>query len=116
MRSHLLTTLASDLYGVVTDSLDRARTMVEETLDIQMEARDSHYLGPYYLAKNGDERLTLRINYDSHEREWAEPEFEDTPYLLYVELTRRHQEVGKSLLQSDRIRLLRHEVIDESAG
>jgi hypothetical protein len=92
-----------DLYGCRLKDLESARTRVERVLQIGLEAHYSDYEGgDYYgLGLGDDESFTLKRNFDSVEGEWFEEEFKEYPVLLYVENTRRPEDIENRLASSD---------------
>ncbi len=81
------------LYGVRNLAIDRARELLEERLEIKMEAAESLYLGPYYRCIAGSHSLKLRLNTDplwipgaDHVNEkYAYPEFRNYSLLVAIE-------------------------------
>jgi hypothetical protein len=104
-----------DLYGFENDDIDVVRRNVEEALGLNLEENESSYhCGQYYRhGSSGQEHLILQRNFDSLEGEWAEDEFREVPLLLYVNATRRGDEIQQALvLQSPTARLLRRDTFD----
>ncbi|MBV9124912.1 MAG: hypothetical protein JO112_16280 [Planctomycetes bacterium] len=80
--------VASDLYGFHEADPAAVRLQLEQLFRTPMEPRESSYVsnGEYYALTLPDETsLSLRTNYDEQEKEWAEPDFQAFPILLYVE-------------------------------
>jgi hypothetical protein len=100
---------AYDLYGVEARDLEAARLIVEQRLGIKLQAHESSYLGEYFrLGLPGGEHLVLRRNFDDREHEWAEPEFSNRPFLLYVNETARSSELRQLLEDGKVVFHLRH--------
>ncbi len=97
-----------DLYGAAVTEVDWARTVAEQALGFRFEARDSSYVGQYYLMKgDGDERAKLMANLNPCEGELREPEFPDAQVLLYVIAARRPDEWKATLEKSGGCKHLR---------
>jgi len=83
----------TDLYGFAHNDLEEARGIVERVLGVILESHHSLHYGEYYLGRLPDEQsVHLRYNIDPlhdprtdpPEEHFAEPDFRDSPLLLYV--------------------------------
>jgi hypothetical protein len=87
-----------DLYGLPRGDLEAVRIVAERALGSKFVARESSFVGEYYLLENPEgEMLQLQWNFDPYEEEWAEPEFRDMNVLFYVGNTTRAQELERLL-------------------
>jgi hypothetical protein len=86
-----------DIYGFGTDDMDAVRCAIEEALGIHFEEHESSYLGIYFLFGDpGKEQLRLQRNIDPFDGEAAEQDFPEKPLLLFVDHTRRCEEIEKT--------------------
>jgi hypothetical protein len=93
----------SDLYGFKTSDIRTCRARIETLFGQEMQVHESSYVPgeEYYFLKLPDgERLSLQLNYDESEHEWAEDDFCSTSVLLYVEGQDRADELRKALVTS----------------
>jgi hypothetical protein len=81
-----------DLYGVRCESLSNGKELIQKSLDVIMEERDSDYTGSYYIFKaEGYRAVTLLENIDhySNDQDVAqhilEPNFPDFDIVIRVE-------------------------------
>ncbi len=102
-----------DLYGVFADNIEAARSLVERTIGLEFQAHESSYRGGAYfrLYDVGREHFILQRNYDDFEGEWFEQKYREVPFILYVNDTRRSDELREALTAQSSIRLLRHEEV-----
>ena len=101
-----------DLYGILYDDINFAKTTIENILRITMQAHDSLYLGEYFLFDDvGEEHFILQKNYNEFEDEWNEKTFSQYPLLLYVNETPRSEDLVKLLSKDEKIVFLTHQVI-----
>ncbi|MES2349852.1 MAG: hypothetical protein V4641_20000 [Pseudomonadota bacterium] len=101
-----------DLYGFLSSDIDRARNLLEASLDIKFEVRDSDYQGGEYFqwGKTSNEHFVLKRNVDSIDGKPAEISFPDHPVLFYVHDTQRSDELQARISQgAEHFDLLRHE-------
>lgn len=81
-----------DLYGYLGDDLDKAKDDAEGLLQIEMEARESFFMGgDYFLYESGkarDEYITIRPNVDLIDGGPDEIDFPDYKFLLRAGLLR----------------------------
>ena len=106
-----------DLYGCLTARLEEAKNVLETTLDIKFESRESAYQGGEYFrsGKTTDEHFVLKRNLDLFDNEAAEVSFVEYPILFYVNGTSRSLELQQKLVEKGKsIVLLRHEVLAEN--
>jgi len=104
-----------DLYGFKHDNLEAARIAVEQALGIRLVAHESLYLGGdyYRLGSMREEHFILRRNIDLLDNEPAELEFPEAGILLYVEGTKRSEELEQILTtRIAGLRLLRRKKFD----
>lgn len=104
-----------DLYGCMSDDIDGARSLLETSLGIQFESRDSDYQGGDYLqwGKTSHEHFVLKRNVDPIDGEPAEISFPMHQILFYVNDTSRSEELQKKINQEAKsFALLRHEDIE----
>ncbi|MFC5473536.1 hypothetical protein [Paraherbaspirillum soli] len=86
----------NDLYGYLLPTLEEAKSILEKTLNVEFEARDSFYHGEYYrYGKSDTEHFLLKKNMDPLDGEPAEMEFPDYSILLYVNCTMRSKELNE---------------------
>jgi len=93
----------TDLYGFKSVDIHACRDRLEGLFGQEMEVHESSYFPgeEYYLLKlPGGERLSLQLNYDEHEQEWAEDDFRAMSTLLHVEGQDRADELRKTLVDS----------------
>jgi len=93
----------SDLYGFKNVDIHTCRDRLEGLFGQAMGVHESSYVSgeEYYLLKlPGGERLSLQLNFDEHEQEWAEDDFRAMSILLYVEGQDRADELRKTLVAS----------------
>lgn len=90
------------LFGFRDSDLEAARLAAEAALGIRMTLQESSYrCGDYFrFGRDWTEHFILQKNFDTVEREWSEPAFEDFGILLYVGETDREQEIRDALIQS----------------
>ena len=75
-----------DLFGLRSDDLESARTIVEKAFEVALEPRHSSYHGGDYYSKqlsNKDEFI-LKVNSDGEEGGYAEEDYKDFNILLCV--------------------------------
>ena len=91
-----------DLYEVRAPSLLDARREVERVLGVVFGEHESGYHGGRYYRHGADdaEHLVLQVNFDSFEQELFEPDFSGVKLLLYVNNTRRPEEL-RAMLEGD---------------
>lgn len=91
-----------DLYGFKDAHLEVAQAAVEQALTIKFNPHESLYLGgEYYRFGNvGEEEFILQKNFNSFEQEWTEAEFQEMSVLLYVNATKRSEEIESKLTSS----------------
>jgi hypothetical protein len=106
-----------DLYGFKSDDIEFLREMIEELLNIKMEARDNMSRGEYYKFENLDhEHYLLQINLDVTDEEFGEvwpqeDDFKDFKVILYVDSLKsvdRSEELKLLLLKIPGLEFLRH--------
>jgi hypothetical protein len=75
-----------DLYGLRNATLEDARLEVERAIGTAFAEHESSYHGGVYyrLGQPGAEQLILKRNFDKREDGWAESQFKEYPFLLYV--------------------------------
>jgi hypothetical protein len=102
-----------DLYGVLANSIEDACSAVERAIGERLNAHESSYRGGdyYRLHSVGQEHFILQRNFDEFEGEWHEENFQDMPFLLYVNETRRSDDLREALTAQPCICLLRHEEV-----
>jgi hypothetical protein len=102
-----------DLYGVNTSSLDEANELVGKILRLSLEPHDSYFLGLYwYLECPDGARVTLQHNIDAMDDEVLMPEYQDWPFLLYINRHPDADELKETLSTADaRIQHLERDVL-----
>lgn len=101
-----------DLYGFLSDDIDAVRNLLEISLDIQFEIRDSDYQGGEYYkwGKTGNENFVLKRNVDPIDEEPAEMSFPGHKVLFYANDTPRSAYLLEKISQRTKdFALLRHE-------
>lgn len=104
-----------DLYGFLSDDIDAARNLLEASLGIQFEVRDSDYLGGKYFqwGKTSNEHFVLKRNVDPIDDELAEMSFPNHRILFYVNDTSRSVYLQKRInKEAKNFVLLRHEDLE----
>lgn len=101
----------TDIYGFGGRDLDSVRKLVEGSVDIEFEARESSFLGgDYFLARSSsDEKWTLRSNYSPEDDDWYEDSHRNHRILLLLEGTERSEDIERRLVRFEGIALLRRE-------
>lgn len=90
--------LSYDLYGSNAPSLERLKIIIEFTLKCIFEAHESSYIGEYYRAViDADENVMIRNNVDPEDNSPAESEFPGYKLLIYINGTRRPDEIRNLL-------------------
>lgn len=103
-----------DLYGFTQNDINTIRILVEKAVGILFEAHNSSYLGGnYYRCGVVDsEHFILQQNLDLVDNEPIEPEYSEFPVLLYVNRTKRPEELTRLITKlCDGVVLLRHEYL-----
>jgi len=92
-----------DLYGFKAGDLEAARILVEKTLGIELEPRNSSYHGGDYYSKKLESRdeIVLQVNNDGEEGGWAEEDYKDFGVLLRLYSPEHGDEYKKVLTSSD---------------
>ena len=100
-----------ELYGTAIASLERARSVVEEAVQIRLEPHESGYrCGNYYrFGDVGDEHFILQLNFDEIDGEWTEPEHTEYPLILYVNESERSDQIAEQLGNQSLFKLLRRQ-------
>jgi hypothetical protein len=101
-----------DLYGFLSEDIDRARSMLESSLGIRFAVRESNYQGGEYLqwGKTNDEHFVLKRNVDYIDGDPAEMSFPVHKILFYVNDTPRSADLKERLNRGAKdFVLLRHE-------
>ncbi len=92
-----------DLYGMNTGDLEAARILVEKTLGVALEPRDSSYHGGAYYSKKTENRdeILLQINNDNdgEEGSWAYEDYKGFGIILHV-YSPEHGDEYKEILAS----------------
>ena len=101
-----------DLYGWKNSDIDNIKLKVEHALGLKFELHESTYHGgDYYLfGKLDEENFSLEYNKDLDENEPTEDDYSEYIILLYVNRTKRSQELH-DLIKTviDDAEYLRHE-------
>jgi hypothetical protein len=102
-----------DLYGVLANSIEDACSAVERAIGERLNAHESGYRGGdyYRLHDVGQEHFILQRNFDEFDGEWFEVDFQDMPFILYVNETGRSGDLREALTAQPCISLLRHEEV-----
>lgn len=104
-----------DLYGFLSNDIERAKKLLETSLGIQFEVRDSDYQGGEYYkwGKTGVENFVLKRNIDPIDGESVEMSFPGHEVLFYVNDTSRSAELQERINQKAKnFVLLRHEDLE----
>jgi hypothetical protein len=104
-----------DLYGFLSDDINGTKSLLEASLGIQFDVRDSDYQGGEYFqwGKTSEEHFLLKWNVDPIDGEAAETLFPDHQILLYVNDTSRSEELQARICQGKNSSfLLRHEELE----
>jgi hypothetical protein len=101
---------AHDLYGIVSEDIEKAKDLLEDILQVTFEGRESSYIGEYYIHKRSDgERFKLIINKDPLDSSPQEANFSEYLILLYVKNTNRSTDLQQIISKvTDKVILLRH--------
>jgi len=104
-----------DLYGFTQKDIDTIRILIEKTIGVRFEAHNSSYLGDYYRYGASDsEHFVLQQNLDLLDNEPIESDYSDFPVLLYVNRTRRPEELAGLIGKlCDGVALLKHEYFEK---
>jgi hypothetical protein len=99
-----------ELYGSALDDINQARKLLEASLAIQFEARESDYQGGDYFqwGHARGEHFVLKRNLDLVDGDPAEMSYPTQKVLLYLNDTPRADELRARVLQASFV-LLRHE-------
>lgn len=101
-----------DLYGFMSDDIEGVRSILESSLGIQFDIRESDYQGGKYFqwGKTNDEHFVLKRNIDPIDGEPAEISFPVHHILFYVNDTARSADLQERMNQGAKdFALLRHE-------
>ena len=101
-----------DLYGFKVKDINIAKEIVENALSIQMEGRDSDFVGDYFMFKSDEgEEFVIKENYDEDEGAFREPDYQYSPILLYIDESteERVKSYELTLLAHEEVELLRRE-------
>jgi hypothetical protein len=104
-----------DRYGFLSDDIDGARNLLEASLGIQFDIRDSDYQGGNYFqcGKTSDEHFVLKRNVDPIDGGPAEMSFPGHKILFYVNDTSRSADLQNRInKEAKSFVLLRHEVLE----
>jgi len=104
-----------DLYGFLSVDIEGAKNLLEISLGIQFEVRNSDYQGGEYYkwGKTGDENFVLKRNVDPIDGEPAEMSFPAHQILFYVNDTSRSADLQERIHQEAKsFVLLRHEDLE----
>lgn len=96
------TAMSYDIYDVRAESLADARQRIEEALRIGFTECDSYYHGGTYYRAGDVEKFMLKLNLDPIEPGLCELEFPDARFLLYVDESRRPEQL-RVMLEANRI-------------
>lgn len=101
-----------DLYGFMSNDIEGAKNILESSLGIQFNNRESDYQGGEYFqwGKTNDEHFVLKRNVDPIDGEPAEMSFPVHQILFYVNDTARSAALQERIEQGAKdFVLLRHE-------
>jgi hypothetical protein len=104
-----------DLYGSASDDIDGARSLLESSLGIAFQARDSEYQGGRYFQWGlaSGEHFVLKQNIDLVDGEPAEMAFPDQKILLYINDTPNSKELQEKIHRGAKtFALVRHEDLE----
>jgi hypothetical protein len=102
-----------DTYGIKTDDLELAKTLVEDVLG-QMEPHESSYIGEYYLRTvSNEENYVLQPNFC--DGDWTEEDYQDCGILLYINESPMRDKIREEILseKNDKIELIRRVIHTE---
>ena len=98
-----------DLFGTDLGDMEVVRTDLEQRLGCRFVARESLYVGDYYLAEmSGEGRVKIRRNLDPLDHEPYELQFPDHDILIYMDEVPNAAEARAALIDGGFL-LLRHE-------
>lgn len=102
---------AYDIYGMNFE-IDFAKNILEQYLSLRFEKRDSAYFGGYFIAgvREG-ENFEIKKNIDLIDGEPLESKFHNYSVLIFVNCTKRSDEIC-DLLREAGIERLSHNVYD----
>lgn len=102
---------AYDIYGTNFD-LDSAKKTLEACLSLLFQKRDSSYFGDYFIAGDrGGEHFEIKRNLDLTDGEPLEPKFSNYSVLVFVNCTKRYDEIY-TLMKSAKMERLSHNLYD----
>jgi len=102
---------AYDIYGTNFD-LNSTKKTLEMCLSLQFEKRDSSYFGEYFIAGDrGGEHLEIKKNLDLTDGGPLKPEFSNYSVLIFVNCTKRSDEIH-FLLKKAKMERLSHNLYD----
>ena len=104
-----------DLYGSTSDDILGAKELLEDSLGIKFDARDSEYQGGEYFqsGRTSGEHFVLKRNLDPIDGGPAEMSFAAHKVLLYLNDTPRAKELQEQIHQrAKNFVALRHEDLD----
>lgn len=95
--------IAFDIYGFLTDDLNRMKVLLERELQVEFVGHESLNRGEYYLCRlNGGEKFSLQRNWDPENEEHFREKFATFPSLLFADGFRpeRAEEVRAAVLRA----------------
>lgn len=104
-----------DLYGSASDDILGAKELLEESLGVKFDSRDSEYKGGEYFqwGRTSGEHFVLKRNLDPIDGGPAEMSFSAHKILLYLNDISRAEELQEKILQGAKdFVVLRHEDLD----
>lgn len=105
-----------DLYGFSSSNINHVAAILSHALSIEWALHESTFKGEYYrFGMPNEEEFILQYNFDEreNEKEWNEPEFKQYSIILYVNDTRRSEEIKKLVVVAmgdDAVRLRSEEL------
>jgi len=89
-----------DIYGFETDDMESISSLIEKTLGIKFEERDSYYYGGIYYNCGDDpeeENFSIQHNYNAFDEEWEEEDYTHLKTLLHVNNTETGDQIERIL-------------------
>lgn len=101
------------LYGCKSNlGIREIRKSLEGILAIKFDEHESLYRGEYFRSGiTRAENLVLQNNFDEQDNEWAEPDHQIYPVLLYINATARADKLGNMLESLDGWKKLKQETL-----
>ena len=74
------------IFELKADSLEDAASLINRTLKVQLDLKDSDFKGVYYASKRTSDgkRITVEENFNEYEDGWTIPEYQEIEFLLFL--------------------------------